>query len=164
MSRKEKPQAKEGRRVTPTIQNRKARHDYFITESLEAGIALKGCEVKSIREGKIQIHDAYVRIKDGEAWLVGCHISPYKNQNTFEPYNADRERKLLLKKRQIIKLGAQIMEKGMTLLPLKIYFSKGMAKLELGLGKGKRLYDKRESIKERDADREIRRALRGERE
>jgi len=162
MSRKEKSGGAPQKRpqTTPTIQNRKARHDYFILESFEAGIVLKGCEVKSVRAGKIQIHDSYVRVKDGEAWLVGCHISPYENQNTFEPYNADRDRKLLLRRKQIEKMGAQIKEKGLTLLPLKVYFTRGKAKLELGLGKGKKLYDKRETLKSREAGREMDRAMR----
>ncbi|MDH5637108.1 MAG: SsrA-binding protein SmpB [Nitrospinota bacterium] len=144
---------------TPSIQNRKARHDYHILESLEAGIALKGCEVKSIRDGKIQLHESYVRIKDGEAWLVGCHIAPYKNLNTFEEYYPDRERKLLMHRRQIAKLYSQIKEKGLTLLPLKLYFARGKVKLEVGLGKGKRLYDKREDMKTKEANREMDRAM-----
>ena len=164
MSRKPKQEGGDKRRhTTPTIANRKARHDYFILESLEAGIALQGCEVKSIRQGKVTIHDAYIRIKDGQAWLVGCHINPYQNANTFEPYNADRDRRLLMHKRQLAKLSAQVMEKGMTLLPLKLYFVRGRAKLEVGLGKGKRQYDKRETLKAREAGREMDRALRGER-
>jgi len=162
MSRKEKTGGAEKKRAssTPTIHNRKARHDYHILESLEAGIALKGCEVKSVREGKAQIHDSYVRIKDGEAWLVGCHIPPYKNLNTFEPYFPDRERKLLMRRRQIEKFYSQIKEKGLTLLPLKMYFNRGKAKLEVGLGKGKKLYDKREDMKTREANREMDRAIR----
>ncbi|MDH5510274.1 MAG: SsrA-binding protein SmpB [Nitrospinota bacterium] len=163
MSRKEHSGSAEKKRAaaTPSIQNRKARHDYHILESLEAGIALKGCEVKSIREGKIQIHDSYVRIKDGEAWLVGCHISPYKNLNTFEEYYPDRERKLLMHRRQIAKLYSQIKEKGLTLLPLKLYFARGKVKLEVGLGKGKRLYDKREDMKTKEANREMDRGMKG---
>jgi SsrA-binding protein len=162
MAGKNKSGGKEKRSgATPTIMNRKARHDYFIVESMEAGIALKGCEVKSIREGKITIHDAYIRIKDNQAWLVGCHVNPYRNQNTFEPYFADRERRLLLHKRQLTKLGAQTLEKGMTILPLKLYFVRGRVKLELGLGKGKRQYDKRETLKSREATREMDRGVKG---
>ena len=107
----------------------------------------------------MQIHESYVRIKDGEAWLVGCHISPYANQNTFEPYYPDRERKLLMHRLQIAKLYAQIKEKGLTLLPLKLYFARGKVKLEVGLGKGKKLYDKREDMKSREANREMDRAM-----
>lgn len=143
----------------PTIVNRKARHDYHIVESMEAGIALSGAEVKSIREGKISLQDAYARIKKGEVWLIGLHISPYKNLNTFEAYNPERDRKLLLHKRQIAKLAATVSEKGLTLLPLKIYFTRGLAKLELGVGKGKKLYDKREDLKRKEAQREMERAL-----
>lgn len=143
----------------PTIVNRKARHDYHIMETFEAGIALIGAEVKSIREGKVNISDAYARVRNGEAWLIGLHISPYKNQNTFEEYNPSRSRKLLLHKKQIDKLSSMTQEKGLTLIPLKIYFKRGRAKLELGVGKGKKLYDKREDLKRKTAQREMERAM-----
>ena len=143
----------------PTIFNRKARHDYHILESLEVGIALTGAEVKSIREGKISFKDAHARVKNNEVWLVGAHINPYKNQNSFDPYNPLRERKLLLHKRQIKKLAASTHEKGLTLIPLKLYFKRGLAKIELGVGKGKKLYDKRYDLKKKETEREIDRAL-----
>lgn len=143
----------------PTIANRKARHDYHILESLEAGIALTGAEVKSIRDGKISFKDAHARIKNGEVWLVGAHISPYKNKNSFDPYNPLRDRKLLLHKKQIKKLAASTQEKGLTLIPLKLYFKRGLAKIELGVGKGKKLYDKRYDLKKKETEREIDRAL-----
>jgi len=145
----------------PTIFNRKARHDYHILESLEAGIALTGAEVKSVRDGKISFKDAHARIKNDEAWLVGAHITPYKNQNSFDPYNPLRDRKLLLHKKQIKKLSASIHEKGLTLIPLKLYFKRGLAKIEMGLGKGKKLYDKRYDLKKKETEREIDRALKG---
>jgi len=150
-----------GKSGHPVIINRKARHDYHILESMEAGLALKGSEVKSIREGKISLKDSYARIEKGEAWLVGCHISAYTNQNTFEPYNPTRTRKLLLHKKQLLRLHATVKEKGLTLLPLKVYFRNGIAKLELGIGKGKKLYDKREDLKKKEADRQIERAMKG---
>jgi len=155
--RKDAEEDKGGR--TPVIINRKARHDYHIIESMEAGLALAGSEVKSIREGNINLKDAYARIKDGEVWLIGLHISPYKHLNTFFPYDPLRDRKILLHKNQIKKLTAAVREKGLTLVPLKIYFKRGLAKLELGVGKGKRVHDKREDLKQRAAQREIDRAM-----
>ncbi len=143
----------------PSILNRKARHNYHIIESMEAGIALTGAEVKSIREGKISLKDSYGKIKNDEVWLIGCHINPYSNLNTFDPYNPLRERKLLLHKKQIKKLAEATHEKGLTLLPLKLYFKRGIVKIELGIGKGKKLYDKRYDIKKRDSEREIERAM-----
>lgn len=148
------------KRTPPTIQNREARHNYHILESMEVGLALKGVEVKSIRDGKVNLKDAFARPLKGEIWLMGLHISPYKNQNTFDIYDPMRNRKLLLHHRQILKLSEAVAEKGMTLVPLKIYFKNGMVKLELGVGKGKKLHDHREDIKERDAKREIDRAMR----
>ncbi len=122
-------------------------------------MVLKGAEVKSIREGKISLKDAYAKIRNGEVWLSGSHISPYKNLNTFAEYNPTRERKLLLHKKQIIKLTKSVKEKGLTLVPLKIYFKNGRVKLELGIGKGKKMYDKRYDLKEKDAKRDIDRAM-----
>ncbi|MBI4666302.1 MAG: SsrA-binding protein SmpB [Nitrospinae bacterium] len=150
---------KENKPGLPNIQNRQARHEYHILESFEAGIVLLGSEIKSIREGKVNIGDAYARIMNGEAWIIGMNIQPYRNINTFDPYDPTRTRKLLLRRKQIEKLHADTREKGLTLIPLKIYFKNGMAKMELGLGKGKKLHDRREDIKERDAKREIQRAM-----
>ncbi|APF17496.1 SsrA-binding protein SmpB [Calditrichota bacterium LG25] len=134
--------------------NRKARHDYHIIDTLEAGIALKGSEVKSIREGRVNLQDAYARFKKGELWLVGMHISPYK-QAAFEQPDPVRDRKLLLHKRELKRLFRQTEEKGVTIVPLKIYFKKHLVKIELGIAKGKRQYDKRAAIAERDQKREM---------
>jgi len=148
--------AKEEKRVI--AQNRKARHDYFIEQSIEAGIVLSGTEVKSIRAGKVSLKDSYANIKNGEVFIYGMHISPYEQGNIF---NKDplRDRKLLLHKAEINKLIGYIQQKGMTLVPLEVYFTHGKVKIELGIGKGKKLYDKREDIAKKDAQREIDRRL-----
>ncbi len=157
---KNKSSGGKGKKSGPsTILNRKARHDYFILESMEAGIVLTGSEVKSIREGKINLRESYAKLLNNEVWLVGAHITPYKNQNTFDDTDPVRDRKLLLHKKQIKKLVVATKEKGLSLIPLKIYFTRRMAKLEIGIGKGKKLYDKREDLKRKDAEREIDRAI-----
>ncbi|HWP48087.1 MAG TPA: SsrA-binding protein SmpB [Candidatus Limnocylindrales bacterium] len=138
--------------------NKTARHDYFITDTYEAGIVLQGTEVKSLREGRANLKDSYAQIKDGELFLVNCHISPYTHGNQFN-HDPTRPRKLLLHKKEIRRLIGKVAEKGFTLIPLKIYFKNGIAKVELGLAKGKKAYDKREDMKERDARREVERAL-----
>jgi SsrA-binding protein len=143
--------------VKDVVVNRKARHDYFIEETIEAGIALTGSEVKSLRAGKGQLKDSYARIKNGEAWLVQAHISEYTPAARFG-HDPTRPRKLLLHKREIVRLASKVQEKGLTLVPLRIYFKRGKAKVELGLAKGKKLYDKRATIREREAQREIARA------
>lgn len=130
-------------------QNRKARHDYFILDSVEAGIVLAGTEVKSLRAGRANLQDSYAAIEEGEVWLHQAHISPYEPANRFN-LEPRRKRKLLLKKREIHRLARQVLEKGITLIPLRLYFKRGLAKVELGLARGKRLYDKREAIKEKD--------------
>ncbi len=135
-------------------QNRKAYHDYHIEETIEAGISLMGTEVKSLREGKANLRDSYVLIKQGEAFLINCNISPYSHGNIVN-HDPLRTRKLLLHKKQIINLAGKIIAKGYTLVPLKLYFKDSFAKIEIGLAKGKRLYEKRETIKEREAKREI---------
>ena len=134
------------------IKNKKAYHEYFIEETYEAGIALVGSEVKSIRGGKANIKEAFIRIKDSQAYVQGMHISPYE-KGSF--YNEDplRERKLLLHKREIVKLYSTITQKGLTLVPLSVYLKKGLVKIEIGVARGKKLYDKRQSIAERDAQR-----------
>jgi len=139
-------------------QNKKARHDYFIEQTFEAGIVLSGTEVKSIRQGKVTIKDSYAIIKDGEVFIIGMHVSPYEQGNIF---NKDplRDRKLLLHRYEINKLIGSIQQKGMSLVPIELYFRNGKVKLELGLGKGKKLYDKREDIAKRDAMREIDRRI-----
>ena len=139
-------------------QNRKAFHDYFIEETFEAGIVLTGTEVKSLRDGKANLKDSYVLIKDDEAFLFNCHISPYTHGNIMN-HDPLRTRKLLLHKREITKMQAQAAQKGYSLVPLKIYFKESRAKVEIGLAKGKKQYEKRETIKKKEADREIERAM-----
>ncbi len=133
-------------------ENRKARHEYFIEDTYECGIALIGTEVKSIRMGKVNIKDSYARVKDGEIFVIGMHVSPYEKGNIFnrDPF---RERKLLLHKREIRKLGALSQADGYSLIPTKLYLKDGKVKLELAVAKGKKLYDKRHDIAERDAKR-----------
>lgn len=139
-------------------QNRKAYHDYHIEEKTEAGIALLGTEVKSLREGKGNLKDSYVLAKDSELFLINCHISPYSHGNitNHEPL---RTRKLLLHKKEIERLRGQVAQKSYSLIPLKIYFKGSFAKVEIGLAKGKRQYEKRDAIKKKEADREIERAM-----
>lgn len=143
-------------------QNRKAYHDYHIEETLEAGIALLGTEVKSLREGRANLKDSYVAIKGGEALLVNAHISPYSHGNisNHEPL---RTRKLLLHEREIRRLAGKVAQKGYSMVPLKIYFKGQRAKVEVGLAKGKRFFEKREAIKEKEARREIERAVKSRR-
>ncbi len=143
----------------PSLQNRKAFHDYFVLESLEAGIALAGCEVKSIRNGKANLQDSFARVEKGEIFLYGMHISPYEQGNRYNP-DPTRTRKLLLNRSEINKLAARIHEKGLTLVPVKLYFKSGKVKIQLALAKGKNVQDKREKLKEKEATRDIERALR----
>jgi SsrA-binding protein len=136
--------------------NRRARHEYAVEETLEAGLALTGTEIKSIRAGRVNLAEAYARIEKGEAWLIGAHIAPYEqgNRNNHEP---TRTRKLLLHRDQIAELIGRTQAKGFTLVPLKLYIRNGMAKLEIGIARGKKAYDKRRTIAERDARRELER-------
>ena len=145
--------------VKTIAQNRKAFHDYFIEEKLECGIALFGTEVKSIRQGKVNLKESWAQIRKGEVWVEGMHISPYEQGNIF---NRDplRPKKLLLHKKEILKLNSLVMRQGYTLVPLEIYLKDGRMKMQLGLCKGKQLHDKRSSLAKRDSDREIQRALR----
>ncbi|MDP4105653.1 MAG: SsrA-binding protein SmpB [Bacillota bacterium] len=140
-------------------QNKKAYHDYFIEETYEAGLVLQGTEIKSIRAGKCNLKDSYARIQNGEAWLYSMHISPYEQGNR---YNHDplRPRKLLLHNKEIAKLYGEAKEAGMALVPLKVYLKNGFAKVLIGLAKGKKNYDKRETLKKKEANREIERAFR----
>jgi len=142
--------------------NRKAYHDYHIQESLEAGIVLKGSEIKSIREGKVNLSDAYAKPENGELWLYNSHIASYDaaSYNTHEP---TRPRKLLLHRKEIDILAGKAVQKGLTLVPLKLYIKRGVAKIELGVARGKKAYDKREAIARRDAEREMERALKRKR-
>jgi SsrA-binding protein len=138
--------------------NRKAYHDYHIQETYEAGISLLGTEVKSLREGRANLKDSYVIIKDNEAFLLNCHISPYSHGN-IQNHDPLRTRKLLLHRKEIDKLWGKTSQQGFTVIPLKIYFKNGKAKVEIGLAKGKRQYEKRTTIKEKEARREIERHL-----
>lgn len=141
------------------IRNRKAFHEYHVLEKVEAGIVLIGSEVKSIREGNVNLTDSFARIDDGEVYLVNCHISEYKNAPTFG-HEPRRKRKLLLHRREIRKLAKRVEAKGLTLIPLRLYFStRGYAKVEVGVCRGKQLHDKRAAVRERDSEREIRREL-----
>jgi SsrA-binding protein len=138
--------------------NRKARHDYFIHETIEAGIALTGTEVKSLRQGHVNLKDSFCRIDNGEMFLVGVHISPYDQGNRFN-HDPLRTRKLLLHKYEILKLLGRIKEKGYTLIPLNLYFKRGMVKVTVGLATGKKLYDKRQDLAEKEAKRDIERHM-----
>ncbi|MCL6452157.1 MAG: SsrA-binding protein SmpB [Alicyclobacillus sp.] len=140
-------------------QNRKAYHDYFIEDTLEAGIVLQGTEIKSIRRGSANLRDAYARVENGEVWLYNMHVSPYEQGNRFN-HEPLRPRKLLLHRQQIARLIGAVREQGQTLVPTKLYLKNGFCKVELGLAKGKKLHDKREAAKKRDAQREIAKALR----
>jgi SsrA-binding protein len=141
--------------------NRQARHDYFIEETFEAGLALTGTEIKSIRAGRLNLREAYARVENGEAWLVGMHVSPYDQAGGAFQHDPLRPRKLLLHRREIAYLRAQLGQKGLTLVPLRLYLKRGRAKVELGLAKGRKLYDKRDSLAAREARRDVERALRG---
>ncbi len=145
--------------IKPVAENRRARHDYFVEESYECGIALQGTEVKSMREGRVNLKESYATVRDGEVMVQSMHISPYEQGGIF---NADplRPKRLLLHKVEIRKLKAQVQREGYTLIPLKIYLKDGRMKLELGVCKGKQLHDKRDDMAGKDAQRDIQRALR----
>lgn len=154
--------AKKGQHTNtpPTIQNRKARHDYHVDETYEAGVVLKGTEVKSIRDGKASLNEAFAYLQNGEIWLKNMYIKPYKF-GSYANHDERRDRKLLLKRRQIREIDKQINQKGFTLIPLKLYFKGGYAKILMGLARGKKQYDKREDIKEKDVRRELDRKIKG---
>jgi SsrA-binding protein len=146
--------------ATKTIcLNRKAYHDYFIDDSIEAGLVLTGTEVKSLRQGKVSLGDAYARAQNGELWLMNAHIAQYQGGNRYN-HQPTRDRKLLLHREQIADLIGKATRNGFTLVPLKLYFKNGTAKVELGLAKGKKLYDKRAALARRDAQRQMEQALR----
>ncbi len=149
--------AEVGRKLV--AKNRRARHEYEILDTIEAGIVLLGPEVKSLRQGKVSLADAYATVRRGELWLMNVHISPYEQAGRENP-NPRRERKLLAHRAEISKLAGQVAERGLTLVPLSLYFQDGRAKVELGLARGKRRYDKRQAIRKREEDREIDRVLR----
>jgi SsrA-binding protein len=149
--------AERGKKIIAS--NRRARHDYTIEDTVEAGLVLTGTEVKSLRAGRASLVDGFGQISDGEAWLHGVHIPQY-TQGTWTNHEPRRVRKLLLHRREIDKLASSVNERGLTLIPLSLYFSDGKAKIELGLARGKRTYDKRQDLAKRDAAREVERALR----
>jgi len=139
-------------------ENRKARHDYHILETWEAGVALLGTEVKSIREGRVNLRDSYARVENGEVWMMNVHISPYSHRGSAEHAEL-RQRKLLLHRDEIRKMVGRVAEKGLTLVPLELYLKNGRVKVRLGLAKGKQAHDKRETIRRREVDRETRAAV-----
>lgn len=151
--------AKETEKILVVVTNRKARHDYHIEGTYEAGLVLQGTEVKSLRDSKANLVDSYAGLRQGEAFLYNLHISPYSHGN-IENHEPRRTRKLLLHKEEIRKLVGKLKEKGYTLVPLRIYFSGNRAKVELGLGKGKKLFDKRKALAEKTAQRDVERAVR----
>lgn len=153
--------AKVDRKGTKLIaSNRSARRDFEILEALECGVALKGSEVKSLRESKVQLNDAYARIRDGELWLTGMHIAPYSHVGDIAfGHQVDRDRKLLAHRGEILRLKARVDQERLTLVPLSLYFKDGRAKVEIGLGKGRKSHDKRQAIAKRDADMEARKAV-----
>jgi SsrA-binding protein len=157
MARPPRPASKDpSNRVV--AQNRRARHDYDILDTFEAGLVLAGSEVKSLREGKTQLRDTYARVQDGEVWLYGMHVPPYAFASGFGAVDPDRRRKLLLHRRQIEELGQRTSQQSLTLVPLSLYFKDGRAKVSIALARGRKLYDKRRAIAARDADLEARRA------
>jgi SsrA-binding protein len=163
-----KPQAKSQAKTSAepktklVSDNRKARHNYEILEVIEAGLALTGTEVKSLRQGKANLQDSFARIEENEIWLYRCHISPYDFGNRFN-HDPIRKRRLLIHRRQIDKLKAQTQEKGLTLVPLKLYFKGNWAKIDLALARGKQLYDKRQSISKRENQRQLERLIKQKR-
>ena len=147
-----------GSGIKQIAANRKALHDYFVLERFEAGIELTGTEVKSIRAGTLNLKDCYARVKNGELWVHGMHISPYKQGSYFNA-DPDRDRRLLMHKREITRLGSKVQQEGLALVPLSLYFRDSLVKVELGLCKGKKLYDKRNDAAEKSARREIDRKM-----
>ncbi len=139
--------------------NRRARHEYEILETFEAGLVLRGTEVKSLRTGQVNFKDSYGTVRNSELWLLGCHISPYSH-GTDANHDPERDRKLLLHRREITRLTGKVAERGLTVVPLKLYFKAGRAKIEIGLARGKKLHDKRATLRERETRREMDKAIR----
>jgi SsrA-binding protein len=158
-SRKARARSDQERGIHRVASNRRARHDYEILETYEAGISLTGAEVKSLRAGHISLQDSYARIDDGEAWLVGVHVAPYEYATGYGRFDPDRRRKLLLHREQIDELSGKVAQKALTLVPLSVYFRDGRAKVEIALARGRRLYDKRHAIAARDAARDTERTI-----
>jgi SsrA-binding protein len=154
--------AEKTRTIRPLASNRRARHDYHVLETLEAGIELWGTEVKSAREGRVQLKDSFVEFKNGEAFLQSAHISPYSHGNR-ENHAAERPRRLLLKRRELDKLAVATVQKGLTVVPLEVYLKGSRIKVEIALVQGKKLYDKRETEKRKELDREAREAMKASR-
>ena len=143
----------------PIATNRRARHEYEILETVEAGLVLRGTEVKSLRDGMVNFKDSYASIRNGEGWLLGCHINPYSH-GTDANHDPERDRKLLLHRREISRLTGKVAERGLTLVPLRLYFKGGRAKVEIGLARGRKLHDKRSALREREVRREMDKAAR----
>ena len=152
--------AKQGEGIKVIARNRKARHDYDILETLEAGVVLTGSEIKSIRAGKVNLQDGFVQYKEGEMWLMNVHIAIYEQAGTWGHHDPKRPRKLLMHRKQIAEWISRVQEKRYTMIPIQVHLLRGRAKIEIALARGKRAYDKRESIKERDSQRDMQRALR----
>jgi SsrA-binding protein len=146
------------RGIKPVASNRKAYHDYFIEETFEAGLALVGTEVKSLRAGRINLRDSYAEVRDGELYLVGVHISPYEHGTVWN-HDPLRTRKLLLHRKEIARIAGRVNERGFAVVPTKVYFKDGRAKVEIGLARGKKLYDKRADLARKDAQRDVERSL-----
>jgi SsrA-binding protein len=145
-------------RIKTIATNRKAHHDYLIEDTFEAGLVLQGSEIKALRAGEVNLRDSYAAVREGELWLLNAHIAPYK-QASYQNHEPRRERKLLMHRREINRLTGKLQEKGLTLIPLQIYLKNGRAKIQLGLGRGKKVYDKRQTLRQRDDQRQIERAL-----
>lgn len=157
MSKKKTTPATPGQKLI--ARNKQAHRLYEIVDKIEAGISLRGCEVKSLREGRVTLKEGYIRFRDGEAWLVGVHIAPYENTGPHDQPDPERDRRLLLHGYEITKLQAQVEQKGLTVVPVRMYFSRGKVKVEIGLGKGKNVHSKKEDIKARDIARDTARQL-----
>ncbi len=154
---KGEPRRPGGDKVVAT--NRQARRDYDLLETVECGLVLKGAEVKSLREAKVTLADSHARIRDGQAWLIGLHLAPYASASTHELLDPDRDRKLLLHRSEIERIGSRVDQDRLALIPLRLYFRDGRAKVEIAVARGRRKYDKRQAIARRDADREAARAM-----
>lgn len=150
---------KKGHGPRAVAQNRKARHDYDILDTFECGVQLVGSEVKSLRDAQVQMRDAFARVENGEVWMYGVHVAPYAFAQAHSGHDPDRRRKLLLHRREIEELRVRTQQEGLTLVPLAIYFKEGKAKVELGVARGRKLYDKRAAIAKRDAERELDRGI-----
>lgn len=157
MGKKNKQSNTSGRKIV--ARNRKASHDYHLDDAYQAGLVLAGPEIKSIRNNQVNITDGFVQERDGELWLMGVHITPYKQTSQYDAVDPLRPRKLLLHKKEIARIITQIRERGVTMVPTSLYLERGIAKVDVAIARGKKLYDKRQSLAKREADRQIQRAL-----